>query len=212
MDCTVGLGGHTRALLEAGASRVLGLDRDTTALALAAASLAACGRPRRARARRLPGARRGPRRARHRPRRRRAGGPRRVVDAIRHGGTRVQLPARRAARHADGSDAGADRRGPAGRCRRRGSGQRDLPVRRRAFFAPHRAADRRGAPARPPSPRPVSSPASSAARSRARATSGSTRRRGRSRRCASGSTASSRGSTRSCWRRRGGCAPGRGSR
>ena len=41
VDCTVGLGGHTRALLEAGASRVLGLDRDTTALALAAASLAA---------------------------------------------------------------------------------------------------------------------------------------------------------------------------
>jgi 16S rRNA (cytosine1402-N4)-methyltransferase len=41
VDCTVGLGGHTRALLEAGASRVLGLDRDTTALALAAESLAA---------------------------------------------------------------------------------------------------------------------------------------------------------------------------
>ena len=43
MDCTVGLGGHTRALLEAGASRVIGLDRDTDALALAAASLAAFG-------------------------------------------------------------------------------------------------------------------------------------------------------------------------
>jgi len=41
VDCTVGLGGHTRALLEAGASRVLGLDRDTTALVLAAESLAA---------------------------------------------------------------------------------------------------------------------------------------------------------------------------
>jgi 16S rRNA (cytosine1402-N4)-methyltransferase len=40
VDCTVGLGGHTRAVLEAGASRVIGLDRDTTALALAAASLA----------------------------------------------------------------------------------------------------------------------------------------------------------------------------
>jgi 16S rRNA (cytosine1402-N4)-methyltransferase len=43
VDCTVGLGGHTRALLEAGATRVLGLDRDPAALALAAASLPAWG-------------------------------------------------------------------------------------------------------------------------------------------------------------------------
>jgi 16S rRNA (cytosine1402-N4)-methyltransferase len=35
VDCTVGLGGHTRALLEAGASKVLGLDRDPEALRLA---------------------------------------------------------------------------------------------------------------------------------------------------------------------------------
>ena len=33
VDCTVGLGGHTAALLEAGASRVIGLDRDADALA-----------------------------------------------------------------------------------------------------------------------------------------------------------------------------------
>ena len=32
VDCTVGLGGHTQALLEHGASRVLGLDRDAAAL------------------------------------------------------------------------------------------------------------------------------------------------------------------------------------
>ena len=32
IDCTVGLGGHTRALLEAGASRVIGLDRDAAAI------------------------------------------------------------------------------------------------------------------------------------------------------------------------------------
>ena len=43
VDCTVGLGGHTRALLEAGASRVIGLDRDTDALAIAAESLAVFG-------------------------------------------------------------------------------------------------------------------------------------------------------------------------
>jgi 16S rRNA (cytosine1402-N4)-methyltransferase len=41
VDCTVGLGGHTRALIEAGASRVLGLDRDEEALALAQSTLQA---------------------------------------------------------------------------------------------------------------------------------------------------------------------------
>ena len=35
LDCTVGLGGHSRALLEAGAARVIGLDRDPDALLLA---------------------------------------------------------------------------------------------------------------------------------------------------------------------------------
>ena len=43
VDCTLGLGGHTRALLEAGATRVIGLDRDTDALALAATALAEFG-------------------------------------------------------------------------------------------------------------------------------------------------------------------------
>jgi 16S rRNA (cytosine1402-N4)-methyltransferase len=41
VDCTVGLGGHGRALLEAGASRLLGLDRDQAALAVASETLAA---------------------------------------------------------------------------------------------------------------------------------------------------------------------------
>jgi 16S rRNA (cytosine1402-N4)-methyltransferase len=39
LDCTVGAGGHARALLEAGASRVIGLDRDTAALAAAEETL-----------------------------------------------------------------------------------------------------------------------------------------------------------------------------
>jgi 16S rRNA (cytosine1402-N4)-methyltransferase len=40
VDCTVGLGGHAKALLQAGATRVIGLDRDTDALSAAATTLA----------------------------------------------------------------------------------------------------------------------------------------------------------------------------
>jgi 16S rRNA (cytosine1402-N4)-methyltransferase len=43
VDCTVGLGGHARALLAAGASRVVGIDRDPAALALAGDALAEWG-------------------------------------------------------------------------------------------------------------------------------------------------------------------------
>lgn len=43
VDCTVGLGGHTRALLEHGADRVIGFDRDQEALAIARARLAEFG-------------------------------------------------------------------------------------------------------------------------------------------------------------------------
>jgi 16S rRNA (cytosine1402-N4)-methyltransferase len=43
VDCTVGLGGHARALLEAGASRLIGLDRDPAALAIARQTLDAFG-------------------------------------------------------------------------------------------------------------------------------------------------------------------------
>jgi 16S rRNA (cytosine1402-N4)-methyltransferase len=43
VDCTVGLGGHTRALLEAGATRVVGFDRDAEALMIARLALASYG-------------------------------------------------------------------------------------------------------------------------------------------------------------------------
>ncbi len=44
VDCTVGAGGHARALLAGGAERVLGLDRDADALAVASETLAPWGK------------------------------------------------------------------------------------------------------------------------------------------------------------------------
>jgi 16S rRNA (cytosine1402-N4)-methyltransferase len=43
VDCTVGLGGHAQALLEAGATRLIGIDRDRDALARAGEALTAFG-------------------------------------------------------------------------------------------------------------------------------------------------------------------------
>jgi len=43
VDCTLGLGGHARAILEAGASKVIGIDRDRDALAHASEALKGYG-------------------------------------------------------------------------------------------------------------------------------------------------------------------------
>jgi 16S rRNA (cytosine1402-N4)-methyltransferase len=43
VDCTVGLGGHSRMLLESGATRLIGIDRDTDALVIARETLAPFG-------------------------------------------------------------------------------------------------------------------------------------------------------------------------
>ena len=43
VDCTLGLGGHAQALLEGGASRVIAIDRDTEAIAMARERLVAYG-------------------------------------------------------------------------------------------------------------------------------------------------------------------------
>ena len=43
VDCTVGLGGHARALIDAGAARVIGLDRDRQALERARETLRDAG-------------------------------------------------------------------------------------------------------------------------------------------------------------------------
>jgi 16S rRNA (cytosine1402-N4)-methyltransferase len=43
VDCTVGLAGHSRRLLERGATRLIGIDRDQDALALASAELSGFG-------------------------------------------------------------------------------------------------------------------------------------------------------------------------
>ena len=173
VDCTVGLGGHARALLEAGASRVIGLDRDTDALAIAADSLAAFGdRVELVHAdyRSLGDvlAARGIQTIDGR-----AGRSRRVVAAVRRRGPGLQLPPRRAARHAHGPQHRADCRRPASRRRRGGARQRHLRVRRGAAFAADRARDRRHSRRGSRSRRRASSRRSSAARCRPAAGSGS---------------------------------------
>ena len=149
VDCTVGLGGHTRALLEAGASRILGLDRDPEALRIAAECARRVRRPRRAGARGLsrPGAR--ARRAWRSRHRRRAGGsrvcPRCSSKAEGRGFSfRRDDPLDMRMDRSQGPTA-ADLIADDGRGVAR---ERDLPVRRRTLLATDRAGHRRRAAAR----------------------------------------------------------------
>ncbi len=111
VDATLGLGGHTEAVLARCAPvRVIGIDRDTRALEMAGERLAPFGD-------RFTGVhavydeipdvldRLGLDRGRRRPVR-----PRRVLDAARRRGARLRLLGRRPARHADGRYDGPDRR------------------------------------------------------------------------------------------------------
>ena len=188
VDCTVGLGGHARALLEAGATRLIGLDRDREALAHGGAD---AGGVRRSRASSCTRTIASSAACSGRARRRRVDGvladlgvSSMQLDAR---GPRLQLPARRAARHAHGPER---RRRPPPTCSR-DVGEEDLAnvifqygeerfSRRiaRAIVAT------RAAPI--PSPPPASWRRWCGAPCRARATSGSIPPRARSRRCASG--------------------------
>ena len=187
----------TRARCSSAApTRLIGLDRDPTRWRIAREALGAVRRSRRAGARRLPRARRGARRARHR---RRSTGvladlgvSSMQLDAR---GPRLQLPARRAARHADGSRRAAR---PRPSCWPRVDETELADV---IFQFGEERHSRRiaraivdGAATRRRSRRPGSSRTSCGARSPHADGSGSIRRRARSRRCASGSTASSTGS------------------
>ena len=212
VDCTVGLGGHARALLEAGASRVIGLDRDLDALARAPRDAGAVARSRRAGPRRLP----------QRSTRCSTAARSPHVDGaladlgvssmqFDEPGRGFSFHARRAARHAHGPQRAGNGGRPGRAVERARSRRRDLPVRRGAVLAAHRARAGRSAARSAGRHDRHGWPRSSAARFRiAAGTSASIRRRGRFRRCASGSTASSTGWIASSRPPSGGCAPARG--
>ena len=146
MDATLGLGGHTERLLEASApdGRVVGLDRDPAALALARARLAWAGDRLQAVAASFEdlaevAGRLGLDAVDGRPLR-----PRGVLAAARRRRPRLQLPGRRPPGHADGPHH-RDHRGRGGRHLPTGR-PRPHParVRRGALRGPHRPRDRRG--------------------------------------------------------------------
>ena len=210
VDCTVGLGGHSRALLEAGATRVIGLDRDPDALARARETLAPWG-----------------------DRVELVHADYRAIDEVLESrriasvdGALADLGVSSMQFDAPGRGFSFMRDEPLDmRMDRTAAKPRPIWSRSRASAIwPTRSSSTaksasRGASrapwsrraARRRSTRPAGSRRSSAARSRiAAATCASIRRPGRFRRCASGSTASSTGSIASSRRPRAGCAPARG--
>jgi hypothetical protein len=186
VDCTVGLGGHARAMLDAGATHLVGLDRDAEALAQARAALAA-----------------------HGDRVTLVHADYRDLDAVlearglgRVHGILADLGVSSMQLDAEG---GASASGATSRstCAWTAPSGRRLPtwlgrdeegeladtiyaVRRGAVLAADRPRDRRGARPSRPSRRRASWPRSCGGRCRRAATSGSTRRRARSRRSGSG--------------------------
>ena len=209
VDCTFGAGGHSRLLARdlEGSGQLVAIDRDPTDAALRrrAARDGGDGRagPPDARPVRdlpAPPARRG------RAGRRRADGSRHVVDAGRRARARLQLHARRAARHAHGPERRGHRRHARQRVER-ARARADLPpLRRGALLAPDRPRDRPGARARRRSrARCSSSPRSSAPSRRPRASGTAIPPSASSRRCGSPSTTSS-ASSRTGSRARSSCA------
>ena len=149
VDATLGLGGHTEAVLErCPEARVVGIDRDTHALERSRARLAPYGE-------RVTLV--------HAvydeigevlddlgldARRRRALRPRRLLDAARRPRARLRLRRGRAARHADERHHRPHRRRRAQRVPRRGADPDPQAVRRGEVRAPHRRGDRPRAGAR----------------------------------------------------------------
>ena len=209
VDCTFGAGGHSRLLARGleGNGQLVAIDRDPTTQPFVDALRATVGtgvqvRPMHGPLRELPAA---PARG-GRPRRGGADGSRHVLDAGRRAGARLQLHARRAARHAHGPERRADRRDDRQRVGR-AAARADLPaLRRGALLASDRPGDRPGARARRRSRARCSwSPRSSGPSRRPRASATATPPSTSSRRCGSQSTTSS-ASSRTASRARSSCA------
>ena len=148
LDGTLGMGGHTEAVLAAcPAARAVGIDRDPQALDLAGERLAALRRPLHRRPRRVRRAAPRPRRPRAGRRGRRALRPRGLLAAAGRGRARLRLPARRAAGHADGPERRHHRGGGAQHLRRPRARADPARLRRGALRPPGRRGHRPRAPA-----------------------------------------------------------------